>query len=60
MGWIYLIFSVITAMIGFTIHHSIFFSILDFIFWPIVWCKWLILHQVNLGIIKETFSFFYK
>jgi hypothetical protein len=47
-----------TAMIGHTIHHSVFWSILDFFFWPLAWIKWLILHQVTLAIIKETFSFF--
>jgi hypothetical protein len=33
---------------------------LDFIFWPIAWCKWLICQQVNLTIIKATFSFFLR
>lgn len=50
----------ITAMIGHTIHNSIFWSIMDFIFWPIAWCKWLILQEVNVSIIKETFNFFLK
>jgi hypothetical protein len=54
------IFCLATAMIGYQIHGSLFWSIIDFIFTPIVWCKWLIMHQVNLSIIKETFSFFLK
>lgn len=54
------IFGLLTSMIGYTIHNSIFWTIMDFIFWPIVWIKWLILHQVNLTIIKQTFEFFLK
>jgi hypothetical protein len=26
----------------------------------LAWCKWLICQQVNLSIIKETFSFFLR
>jgi hypothetical protein len=55
-----LLIGLITAMIGHTIHNSIFWSIIDFIFWPIAWVKWLIMQEVNLSIIKETFSFFLK
>jgi hypothetical protein len=49
-----------TAMIGYTIHNSIGWAIMDFIFWPIAWCKWLIMQEVNMSIIKETFNFFLK
>jgi hypothetical protein len=52
-----IIFTLPTAMIGYHIHNSIFWAIIDFIFWPIVWIKWLILQEVNLTIIKETFNF---
>jgi hypothetical protein len=47
-------------MIGYTIHGSIFWAIIDWIFMPIAWCKWLICHEVNMTIIRETFSFFFK
>jgi hypothetical protein len=47
-------------MIGYNIHGSIGYAIVDFFFAPIVWIKWLIYHEVNLTIIKETFSFFFK
>ena len=47
-----------TAMIGYTIHSSVFWSIMDFFFMPFAWCKWLICHEVNLTIIKKTFEFF--
>lgn len=53
-----IIFTLPTAMIGYHIHGSVFWSIVDFIFWPIAWAKWLILQEVNLTIIKETFQFF--
>lgn len=54
-----LIGSVLTSMIGYHWHHSIFWAILDFIFWPIAWVKWLICHDVNMQIIRETFSWFF-
>jgi hypothetical protein len=55
---IYTILSVMTAMVGYTIHHSIFWSIMDFLFTPLTWIKWLICQEVNLTIIKQTFQFF--
>lgn len=60
MKLLYTIVCICTAMIGYTIHHDLFYSVLDFIFTPFVWAKWLILHQVNLSIIKQTFSFFFN
>jgi len=59
-GVLYTIFCVVTAMIGHTIHHSIFWSVVDFFFAPIAWVKWLICHEVYMSIIKETFSFFFR
>jgi hypothetical protein len=56
---IYLLFCVCTAMIGYTIHGSVFWSILDFIFTGIAWIKWFIYHEVTLDIIKQTFSWFF-
>lgn len=47
-----------TAMVGYQIHGSVFWSVMDFIFWPIVWCKWFIYHEVSVSIIKQAFSFF--
>ena len=57
---LYIIFAFITSMIGYNIHESIFWSIMDFIFAPLAWCKWLLCHEVSLSIIKDTFSFFFK
>jgi hypothetical protein len=49
-----------TAMIGHTIHHSVFWSIVDFFFWPIAWIKWLVCHEVSMATIRQTFSFFFN
>ena len=57
---LYRIVCVCTAMIGYNIHGSVGWSILDFFFAPLVWIKWLVLHEVNLTIIKDTFSFFFN
>ena len=56
----YLITCVLTAMIGYTIHSSIFWSLVDFFFAPLVWMKWLVYHEVTLSIIKESFAWFFK
>jgi hypothetical protein len=58
LGWVHRVFGIITAMIGYRIHNSIGWAIIDFFFFPLAWIKWLILHQVNLTIIKQTFAFF--
>jgi hypothetical protein len=56
----YTIFCVATAMVGYTIHHNYIFSFFNFLFAPISWIFWLLGHDVNLSIIKETFSFFLR
>jgi len=55
---IYTIFCVLTAMTGYTIHHSLFWSIVDFFFTPIAIVKWLICHELTLKVIQDTFSWF--
>lgn len=54
---LYIIVCVSTGMIGYEIHHSIFWAIINAIFWPISWIWWLATHQVNLTLIHHTFSF---
>lgn len=54
-----LIIAVLTAMIGYTIHSSIFWSIIDFFFFPLAWIKWLIFHEVTMSVIKQTFAWFF-
>jgi len=56
--FLYVVFAVATAMVGYQIHGSVFYSILNFLFAPISWIVWLIGHDVNMTIIKHTFSFF--
>ena len=52
-----IIFNTIIALIGYTIHGSVFWSIIDFIFSPIALIKWLIFHELTLTVIKTTFAF---
>lgn len=60
MALVKFIFCLSTAMIGYKIHGSLFWSIINFFFAPISWIKWLICQEVNMTIIKETFSFISK
>lgn len=60
MKLLYLIFAVCTSMIGYHIHNSLFWAIVDFFFTPIAWAKWLICHEVTLSIIKTTFTWFFN
>ena len=46
-------------MIGYSIHGSLFWSIMNFIFCPITWAKWLICKEVSLSVIKQTFAFLF-
>ena len=59
-SFIYTVFCVMTAMIGYHIHGSLFWSFMDFCFMPLTWCKWLVCAEVNLTIIRQTFEFFFK
>ncbi len=59
-GTLYLLFCVATAIIGNTKNHSLGWAILDGIFAPLAWVKWLICQEINLTIINHAFSFFLK
>lgn len=52
-----IIIGLFTAIVGHAIHGSIFWSIVDFVFWPIAWLKWLICQEVTMSIIKNALSF---
>jgi hypothetical protein len=53
--------AIFTAIIGYHINDgSLFWAIIDLLFWPIAWIKWLICQEVNISIIKEAFSFFLR
>ena len=55
---LYFIIAVATAMIGYHIHGNGLYAVFNFIAWPISWVYWLICHDVNMTVIKETFQFF--
>ena len=57
---LYLIFQIAVAMVGYHMHKDIGWTIVDFIFAPLVVIYWLVTHQINLSIIKETFNFLLK
>jgi hypothetical protein len=57
--FLYIILCTATAMIGYTIHGSLFWSVMNFIFCPISWAKWLICKEVSLSVIKQTFAFLF-
>ncbi len=59
-GIIYMVFAICTGIIGKHIHGSIFWAIIDWLFAPIVWFKWLICEEVTLNIVKHSFDFFFK
>jgi hypothetical protein len=55
-----------TSFLGYSINQKaeswcpFIWSIIDGVFWPLAWLKWLICHQVNLSVVKEAFGFFLK
>lgn len=59
-GIIGTIFLIATAMVGYSIHHSLFWSVMDFFFAPFAWIKWLVCRQVTWSIIKHTFDWFFQ
>lgn len=59
-GLLYALFCVCTAIIGYKIHGSLFWAIVNFFLAPISWFGWLVCQDVNITIIKESFSFFFK
>jgi len=56
----YLICAICTAAIGYHIHGSVFWAVVDFFFMPFAWLKWFIFHEVNFTIIQEALSWFVK
>ena len=58
LGGFWTVFGLCTAIIGHAIHGSVFWSIMDFFFYPLAWIKWIICQQVNVSIIKGAFAWF--
>ena len=48
---------VLTGMVAYTMSGSILWAIIDWLFWPIVWVKWFICHNINMTILHRTFDF---
>lgn len=59
-AYTYTLFCVATGMVGFTIHGSLGWSLINVLFSLFSWAKWLICHEVNVSIIKQTFSFIFN
>lgn len=59
MKTVYIIFGLLTAMVGYAIHQSIGWAIVDFLFPCFAWIKWIICHEVTMTIIQNTFSWFF-
>ena len=55
---IYLFIAIFISMIGYTIHHSVFWCIIDYIFWPIALIKFIFCHEITLSVIKASFAWF--
>jgi len=60
MSVLYLLIAILTAVIGYQIDKSIVWGLFNFFLWPLAWVKWLVLKQVNLTIIKKSFSGFFS
>lgn len=55
---IYLIGGFLTSMVGWQMHHSVPWTIVDFIFWIFAWLKWIICQEITLTILKKAFAWF--
>lgn len=55
---LYAIFSLCTAIVGFQIHHSTAWAVVDFFFPGVAWIFWICEHEVNLSTIKSAFGWF--
>lgn len=53
--------AVATGMIGYTLNNnSLFWGIVDGLFYPIALIKWIICEELTLSLIKSTFPFFFN
>ena len=56
-SFLHVLLSVATGIVGYTIHQSLCYAIVNGVFYPIAWAKWLICKEVNLSILREAFGF---
>lgn len=59
-GVFYVIFCLLTAAVGMEIHGSKFLAVIDFLFAPLAWLKWVIYKEVCLSLIWNAVEFFFK
>lgn len=59
-GIIYMVCAICTGVIGKHIHGSMFWAVMDWIFAPFAWIKWLLCEEVTWNIVKHSFDFFFK
>ena len=55
---VWIIFDVLTAMVGYQIHGSVFWAFIDLFFSPLAWLKWVVCREVTLTIIYQALSWF--
>jgi len=58
-GPVYLIIGLLTAIIGKNLHGSNWWALADFIWWPLVWLKWIYYQEVNLTLVVTSFDWFF-
>jgi hypothetical protein len=46
-------------MVGYHIHGSVAWSVVDFFFTPLAIAKWLVYHEVTASVVKATFAWFF-
>ena len=51
----------IVGVLGYNLNNnSLFWGIIDAIFYPIVLIKWLICEELTLSLVKQSFPFFFN
>jgi hypothetical protein len=51
----------IVGVVGYNLNnHSLFWGIVDALFYPIAVIKWLICGELSMSLIKESFPFFFQ
>lgn len=59
-GCLYMLFQFFTAIVGYHIHNSIFWSVVDWFIAPLVWLKWFIYQEITLSVLKNAFPWFFN
>jgi hypothetical protein len=55
------VFAYIVGVLGYNLNNnSLFWGIIDGLFYPIVLIKWLICEELTLSLVKQSFPFFFN